>query len=97
MVITGKWRRFKYLAVKEQGFQLGHNIKISGYHTFKYSYTFTHKHTHTSYTHMYTCTHNIIENILRKIRITSLKMIYYQEWWRTLLIPALGRQRQADF
>jgi hypothetical protein len=26
-----------------------------------------------------------------------LKMTYSQTWWRTPLIPALRRQRQADF
>jgi hypothetical protein len=30
-------------------------------------------------------------------RKTTLKVLLSRAWWRTPLIPALGRQRQADF
>jgi hypothetical protein len=32
-----------------------------------------------------------------KIKVEIKKTSTARQWWRMLLIPALGRQRQADF
>ena len=66
-------------------------------YTFKYTHTYIHTHTHTH-------THHILLKIIHMMsysekwsnRIMGLKKKALQ-WWHTLIIPALGRQRQVDF
>jgi hypothetical protein len=67
-----------------------HTPYIHTVHTHKTStqHTYTHK---PHYTH---CTHIHIHHTHH---IHILYTPYSREWWRTPLIPALGRQRQTDF
>jgi hypothetical protein len=43
--------------------------------------------------------HAHAQSHIKKIKIKNepLKILNSQQWWRTPLIPELGRQRQADF
>jgi hypothetical protein len=40
---------------------------------------------------------NGIWSVKNKLKIKKLHNNLSQAWWRTPLIPALGRQRQVDF
>jgi hypothetical protein len=79
----------------EAQFCFSENIHIL---THTHTHTHTHIHTHT-HTYIYTYTYIYIYIYIYTYAKLSLKSrnTVSRLWWRTPLIPALGRQRQADF
>jgi hypothetical protein len=51
----------------------------------------------TDYTKKSFLNQMIVKQVLFLFHLLNMKVLAARRWWHTPLIPALGRQRQADF